>query len=361
VQLQNRFRDPTLVRELAGRIRAAASHRETYTFMEVCGTHTQAIARWGLRELLPDHVRLVSGPGCPVCVTPGGYIDQAARLAMDGDAVVATFGDLLRVPGDTTSLEAARTAGGDVRVVYAPTEALALARKLDREVVFLAIGFETTAAGNAAAVRAAREANLTGLSFYAAMRRVPPVLDALVRDPQVRLDGFLLPGHVSAVLGRGPYRFLEERGVPGVIVGFEPVDILRGVEALLGAVNRGAADVENLYPRAVPEAGNPQALALFDRVFTAEDAVWRGIGEIPGSGYGLAQDWRDLDAAARFGLGPLQARMPAGCQCAPVLKGMILPQECPLFATACTPEHPVGPCMVSREGSCAAHYRYRAS
>jgi len=353
------FEDPGLVRGLADRLAAMERKKDSYTFMEVCGTHTHTIGRWALRSLIPDYVRLVSGPGCPVCVTPGEYIDNACLLACEKDVIIATYGDLVRVPGVNTSLENARSEGGDVRVVGSAFDALSLAGSTEKEVVFLAIGFETTIAGIGATVKVAHERNISNLSFYASMRLVPPALVALAEDPEVKLDGFVLPGHVSAIIGLVPYLFLADMGLPGMIVGFEPVDVLRGVEALMECVNSGEPAVKNLYPRVVRDEGNPSALAIFEEIFETVDAVWRGIGTIPRSGCGLKEKYRRLDAEARFELGPLSGDIPKGCRCGQVLKGIIMPDECPLFGKTCVPSHPVGPCMVSGEGSCAAHYKYQ--
>jgi len=354
------FQDESIVKDLADRIAKSARAGSGYTFMEVCGTHTEAIGRWGLRGLLPENIRLVSGPGCPVCVTPGEYIDNACALALERGVIVATFGDLVRVPGLETSLEEARAAGGDIRTLYSAFDALALAESADRDVVFLAIGFETTIAGIAATIRATAEKGVRNLFFYLSLMLVPPALAALLADPEVALDGFLLPGHVSVIIGPEGYRdVLGQYGVPGAIVGFEPVDILRGVEALVGAVNEGRAVIDNLYPRAVKEQGNPAALAMFEKLFNPVDTVWRGIGTIPESGYALKEAYAQLDAGRHFGLAPLSDRTNPGCACGDVLRGVILPSDCSLFGEACTPGHPVGPCMVSSEGSCAAFYKYR--
>jgi hydrogenase expression/formation protein HypD len=359
VELLKPFEDPGLIRSLAERIARSAVKRTSYTFMEVCGTHTDAIGRWALRDLLPNTIRLVSGPGCPVCVTPGGYIDNACRLALEESAIVATFGDLLRVPGDKTSLESARSNGADIRVVYSPFDAISIAKQTDKQVVFLAVGFETTVAGIASTIQSAFEDEVKNLTFYLSLRQVPPALKALLDDPELRIDGFLLPGHVSVVIGVEPYRFLERRGVPGVIAGFEPVDVMAAVEELAESVNSGRPAVKNLYGRAVRNEGNPAAIKLFGELFDTGDEVWRGIGTIADSGYRLKPRYRSLDAASRFGLAPASSEMNPGCQCGRVLRGAILPPQCPLFGTKCVPADPVGPCMVSAEGSCAAYYRYK--
>jgi len=361
MRILDRFEDGALVAALAARIGVLARERGAYAFMEVCGTHTHAIGRWGIRRIVPDNVRLVSGPGCPVCVTPGEYIDNACRLALERGVVLATFGDLMRVPGEETTLEEARSRGAQVRTVYSPFDAISLAREAGRDVVFLAVGFETTIAAIAATVRAAHEERIPNLSFYLSLRLIPPVLEALLADPQVRLDGFLLPGHVSVIIGTGPYCVLRRHGKPGAIVGFEPVDILHGVETLLADVNAGVAEVRNLYPQVVRDEGNTHARRLFVELFDRTDAVWRGLGAVPGSGYELRDQYASLDAARRYSLGPMSARVSAGCVCGDVLKGVKLPPECPFFGKGCTPAHPVGPCMVASEGSCSAHYKYRAA
>ena len=352
------FADKALVQALAGRIAELSRAREQYVFMEVCGTHTQAIGQWGLRDLLPDNIRLVSGPGCPVCVTPGEYIDNACRLALEQDVTIATFGDLIRVPGNETSLEEARGRGAQVHTLYSPCDVLDLARRTERDVVFLAVGFETTIAAIAATIRMAERSGPANLSFYLSLRLVPPALKALIEDPEVRLDGLLLPGHVSVIIGTAPYAVLARCGMPGVIVGFEPVHILSGIRALLEETNAGGAALRNQYAQVVKDEGNPQAQRLFAELFEPEDAVWRGLGVIKDSGYALKEQYAALDAARRYGSPPLSARLAPGCRCGDVLKGVLLPPECPLFGKGCTPASPVGPCMVSAEGSCSAHYKY---
>ncbi|MCX7935423.1 MAG: hydrogenase formation protein HypD, partial [Planctomycetota bacterium] len=307
MQLRHRRDDPALVRRLTAAIQTAC--QGSYTFMEVCGTHTHAIGRWALRQALPAQIRLVSGPGCPVCVTPGGYIDYAARLGREKKAIIATFGDLLRVPGQSTSLEEARAAGADIRVLYSPAQALPLAAAEKSEVVFLAVGFETTIAPLAATIQQAEAKGLKNLSFLLALRLIPAALAALVSDKTCGLDGFILPGHVSAIIGAGVYRtILGAAQVPGAIAGFEPVDILQAICWLIAAVNaqrRGMppqpALVHNLYRAVVKEDGNPDAQRLMAEVFEQEDARWRGIGIIPASGYRLQPRYQYFDAASRFG------------------------------------------------------------
>ncbi len=327
--------------------------------MEVCGTHTVSIRRAGLRSLLPENVRLLSGPGCPVCVTPAGYIDLALSLLEQPDLVLATFGDMLKVPGASGNSLASRLGSGRLRILYSPAELPGLARAAAGPVVFLGVGFETTAPTVAAAFLQAARQGIGNLYLFAAFKTVPPALRALLADPQSRLDGFLLPGHVSAVLGLEPYRFLEEAGgLPGVVTGFEPLDLLDGILALLRQIAAGARRVENAYARVVRPGGNPRAREVMAELLEPEDALWRGLGSIPGSGLRLRERYRALDAAAHFALRPVWNSEPPGCGCARVLLGRLEPETCPLFGQACTPESPIGPCMVSSEGSCAAAFRF---
>lgn len=332
------------------------------TFMEVCGTHTVTARRAGIHSLLPEGVRLLSGPGCPVCVTPVGYIDHAVALARQPGVVVATFGDLIRVPGSTTSLEAARAEGGSVRVVYSALDALELAASEPAKlVVFLGVGFETTAPTVAAALLEAAERDLTGFTVLSAHRLIPPALEALlgVDSEGLRIDGFLAPGHVSTIIGVEPYRFVAERhGRPVVVAGFEAEDMLLGVDALLRQLVEGRSVVENAYRRAVREEGNPTARELLYRAFEPTDCVWRGLGTIAQSGLALRPELSRHDAASRIEVTVEEPVEPAGCRCGTILRGEAGPEDCPLFAGTCTPEHPVGACMVSSEGACSAAFRF---
>lgn len=331
--------------------------------MEVCGTHTMAIAKGGIRSILPEGVRLVSGPGCPVCVTSNRDIDTAIALARLSGVTIATFGDMVRVPGSSTSLQALRGEGADVEVVYSPLDALEMAAaRPGQQVVFIGVGFETTAPAVAATIKAARARGIGNFSVFCAHKTVPHVLEALVNDPEVSIDAFILPGHVSTIIGMRPYDFLASRHrIPGVITGFETADVLKGIAMLLRQLAEGRAEIENAYGRGVAQEGNPVAVACMDEVFEECDAVWRGLGAIPSSGYRIRAEFAEFDAMARFG-GAIEVEEtvePPGCRCPDVLRGIIRPDECPLFGTACSPQRPVGPCMVSTEGSCAAHYRYR--
>ncbi len=352
------FRDPAIARTLIDRIHATAT--EPVKFMEVCGTHTVAIARNGLRDVMPETITLLSGPGCPVCVTGNTDIDTAIEFARQPGVIVTTFGDMMKVPGSYSSLSQEKADGRDVRIVYSPLDALDLAEKNpESQVVFIGVGFETTVPIIAAAIEQAARRKLTNFSVFSAHKTVPAALGALVNDPDVAVGGFILPGHVSVIIGLEPYRFLaEEYGVPSVITGFEPIDVLQGVYMLAKQVAEGRADIEIAYTRVVPPEGNPTAIAKIAEVFEPVDAEWRGIGVIPGTGLAIRDAYAEFDAMKRIPVTPPEPKEIKGCQCGEVLRGVTLPFECRLFAKSCTPEHPIGPCMVSSEGSCAAYYRY---
>jgi hydrogenase expression/formation protein HypD len=354
-RLERRLAEPLVE---AIRKTAEALEREV-RLMEVCGTHTVAIRRSGLRSLLPQNLRLISGPGCPVCVTPAGYIDNALSLLDREGLTVASFGDMLKVPSSSGRSLSRHLGSGRLRVLYSPGELPELARSSPGPVVFLGIGFETTIPAVAAAFLRASKLGLKNLFLYPAFKTVPPALKALLRGPGGSLDGFLLPGHVSVVLGLEPYRFLEAPGgIPGVVTGFEPLDLLEGILALVRQLAAGTRRVENAYPRAVRPEGNPRAREVMAVLLEPADALWRGLGWIPGSGLELRPGFEGFDAVRRFGLPPLWNSEPDGCGCAEVLQGLEEPERCPLFGRSCTPESPVGPCMVSSEGACAAAYRY---
>jgi hydrogenase expression/formation protein HypD len=353
----NAFRDPALCRALLKRLELSLSR--PLRFMEVCGTHTTAVFQSGLRALLPRQVVHLSGPGCPVCVTHDAEVAAFLDLAGRDGVIVATFGDLLRVPGpDGHTLKHAQADGARVEPVYSPLDALALASANPRDtVVFLGIGFETTAPTVAAALDAARREGMRNFTVFSCHKLVPPALRRLLEDPDCAVDAFLLPGHVSTVLGLAPYAFLaEEFRKPGAVAGFEPADILLALCLMAGQIAEGRAAVVNAYRRGVSDRGNPRARALLERFFVRTDALWRGMGRIPQSGLAVAPDFADMDAFARFGLALPEVAPVPGCLCGAVLRGKIAPPACPLFGTACTPPRPVGPCMVSTEGSCAAYY-----
>lgn len=352
------YREPGLVHSLSRQIHAES--RRPVALMEVCGSHTMAIQRFGIRSLLPDHIRLISGPGCPVCVTEIGYIDHACAIAAKPEVIVTTFGDLVRVPGSQSSLEQQRSMGADIRVVQSSLDALHLARdNPERKVVFLGIGFETTAPTTAAAIAQAARDSVENFFVLSAHKVMKPAMMALVTGG-IRLDGYVCPGHVSIVTGAAMYEeIVAECGVGCVISGFEPVDILLAILMLVQQAERGEHAVENAYKRAVTWDGSRPAQRLLEEVFAPRDAVWRGLGSIPASGLGLASEYSRFDAERVFSVQLPAAEEPAGCRCGDVLKGRCDPIDCPLFGAPCTPENPVGACMVSSEGTCAAHYRYQ--
>jgi hydrogenase expression/formation protein HypD len=360
LEFLNRFKDPELCKRLLGQLAEVCD--EPLRFMEVCGTHTVAIFQSGLRSLLPDSVVHLSGPGCPVCVTHESEVDAYLDLAGRDGVVIATFGDLMKVPGTgRQSLKAAQAEGARVEVVYSAFDALELAaRTPDAQVVFLGVGFETTAPTIAATVQMAKSRGLDNFKLLSFHKLVPPALEALLADPDTAIDAFILPGHVSTIIGLEPYRFIAERyNRSAVIAGFEPVDILRALVDIAAMHKAGQAQVVNDYKRAVDDAGNPRARQVMAEVFDIRTALWRGIGPIPDSGLELKPGFADFDAKAHFGIDIHETPPLPGCRCGDVLKGRIAPPECPLFATACEPAHPVGPCMVSTEGSCAAYYKYQ--
>jgi len=356
------FRDPTAAAALGGRLARLGSNLDKVgrqvNIMEVCGTHTMAISRYAIRALLSPAIRLTSGPGCPVCVTDPGYIDAAIKATTQG-RLIATFGDMLNVPGSESTLAEARARGGDVEVCYSPSAAIDLAvAHPDREVVFLAVGFETTIAPTVSmADRAARD-RVGNLSLLTAFKRIPPAMRALTADPEIRIDAFLCPAHVSAVIGAKAYEPMAHAGVPCVIAGFEPLDILFGLQAILEQILDGEARVQNLYRRVVRPEGNPKAQAIIDKYLAPTTSRWRGLGEVPDGGLALRPEYADLDAEKRLGMVVQPGRTDPRCLCGEVIKGKRHPPDCRLFAAECTPDHAVGPCMVSQEGTCAAHFKY---
>lgn len=355
------FRDPIIARGLIDGIAdSAAKIGREVKIMEVCGTHTVAIAKNGLRAVMPDSVKLLSGPGCPVCVTANSDIDWVIELARRPDTVITTFGDMMKVPGSYSSLAREKADGHDIRIVYSTLDALAMAeREPEKQIVFVGVGFETTVPVIAATILRAQAKGITNFSVYSAHKTVPNALAALANDPAVQIDAFILPGHVSTIIGPGPYRFLaSEFNIPGVATGFEPVDVLQGIYMLLKQIQEGRTEIEIAYKRGVAEEGNAAARAMIDKVFEPIDSDWRGIGVIPNTGLGIRDEYAAYDAAKKFEVDVPEPKAIKGCQCGDVLKGIVLPYECKLFAKGCTPEHPIGPCMVSSEGSCAAYYRF---
>lgn len=361
-RLEAAVQDPELCAGLLRRLDAALDGT-SLRFMEVCGTHTVSIFQSGLASLLPASVTHLSGPGCPVCVTHDAEVAAMLDLASRDGVILATFGDLLRVPGpDGRSLKHAQADGARVEIVYSPLDAVRLAGKNPGDsVVFAGVGFETTAPTVAASVLAARAQGLRNFSVLSLHKLVPPALRALADDPECQVEAFLLPGHVATVTGLAPFGFLAaEHGLPASVGGFAPADILLALCRMAEMRRDGKPRVINAYPRAVDDGGNPRACALMDEVFAPGDALWRGLGRIPASGLALRPGLADFDAVARFGIELAETRPIPGCRCGAVLRGRITPPACPLFGKACTPASPVGPCMVSTEGSCAAYFRYGA-
>lgn len=355
------FRDPTLAHSLIEQIRRSATR--PIRLMEFCGGHTHAIFRFGLRQMLAGAVELRSGPGCPVCVTAASDLDYAIALAGVPDVILATFGDMVRVPGSQGTLQEARARGADVRIVYSPLDALAVARQNPaRQVIFLGVGFETTAPAIAATILQAENEALPNFSVLSMHKLTPPAMCAILNAGEVALDGIIGPGHVSAVIGSTAWQFLpRDYAIPCAIAGFEPLDLLSAIAALVEAVQSETPDVINRYGRSVRPEGNPVAQKMLAQVFGTGAAVWRGFGSIPDSGLFLREPFAQRDAAKLFPLDVKTTGEPPGCRCGEVLRGVIDPTDCELFAKVCSPRNPVGPCMVSAEGACAAHYKYSSA
>ena len=351
-------------RELAGRmveeIQRLAEGQGKLRFMEVCGTHTVSIFRAGIRQLLPENVELVSGPGCPVCVTADDYMDLAIAYAKREDVIITTFGDMLKVPGSQSSLGEAMAEGADIRIVYSPLDSLQVAKdNPKKKVVFLAVGFETTAPTAAATVLAAEQQGIGNLYLLSAQKLVPPALRMLLNDPEVHVDGFLLPGHVAVVTGTEVFDFLaEEYHMPGIVTGFEPLEILRSLCRLLQQKREGRAEVGNEYGSVVRKEGNPVSRRILEQVYEPVDANWRGIGRIEKSGLRMKEAYRQFDIRQVLPLAVASVQKKTACRCGEVLRGIVTPHDCPLFGKACVPTHAIGPCMVSVEGVCAAWYKY---
>lgn len=354
------FRDPAAARALVASITELAGDR-SYAFMEVCGGHTHTIYRHGLEHILPSNIEFVHGPGCPVCVIPMGRVDDAMWLAEQPDVILTTFGDMMRVPGSRGSLMDAKARGADVRFVYSPLDALKVATdNPDRQVVFFAVGFETTAPSTAVTLTRAKQLGLSNFSVFCNHVTIEPPIRAILDSPDLRLSGFLGPGHVSTVIGTAPYRFVsQEYGLPLVVAGFEPLDILQSVQMLLAQLVEGRCEVENQYIRVVRPEGNPAALRLIEQTMQLRPTFeWRGLGLIARSGLGISDAYADFDAELRFPMPFARVADPKACQCGEVLRGVLKPWECKVFGTGCTPETPIGTCMVSPEGACAAYYNF---
>jgi hydrogenase expression/formation protein HypD len=359
VKYLDEFNDPELAARLFDEIERVTTR--DWAIMEVCGGQTHSIIRNGIDQLLPDRIELIHGPGCPVCVTPLGVIDQALAIASRPGVIFCSFGDMLRVPGSGRDLFQVKSEGGDVRIVYSPLDAVALAeRHPDRQVVFFAIGFETTAPANAMSVHVAHQRGLTNYSVLVSHVLVPPAISAIAGSPTSRVDGFLAAGHVCSVMGTWQYGpLVEQFGLPIVVTGFEPLDVLDGIRHVVNQLEAGEARLENAYARVVSERGNEPAQAMIADVFEVCDRQWRGIGEIPASGWRLSERYSEFDAARRFGVDGIDTPESSVCRSGEVLQGLIKPSECEAFGTLCTPRSPLGATMVSSEGACAAYYQYR--
>jgi hydrogenase expression/formation protein HypD len=354
------YRDAALVHKLAGAI--ARITTQPWTIMEICGGQTHAIVKFGLDELLPDHITLVHGPGCPVCVTSAELIDQAVELALTHGVILCSFGDMLRVPGNTIDLLTAKARGGQVRIVYSPLDAVAIAQETPAcQVVFFAVGFETTAPANALAVLQAKRLNLTNFTILTSHVLVPPAMRAILGAADNRVQGFLAAGHVCTIMGLEEYGpIAREFGAPIIITGFEPVDILEGIHLCVQQLEAGRAEVENAYARAVKAAGNLPARQIIEQVFAITDRDWRGLGVIPASGLSVRPAYAGFDASQRFTLRPSDNHGASECISGGIMRGVNKPHDCPAFGTRCQPEHPLGAPMVSSEGACAAYYLYRS-
>ena len=353
------YRDQATTQQFVQAIRALVTR--PWHLMEVCGGQTHSIVRFGLDELLPPEIQLIHGPGCPVCVTPVELIDKAVAIASLPEVIFCSFGDMLRVPGSSTDLFGVKSRGGDVRIVYSPLDCLQIAKENPaRQVVFFAVGFETTAPVNGMSVVAAKRQGLSNYSILVSQVLVPPALEAVMASPHRRVDGFIAAGHVCTVMGTEEYQTLVERHrVPIVVTGFEPLDLLQGIHMLVSQLEEGRAEVENQYERIVRPGGNRPAQELIRAVFEVRDRAWRGIGSIAASGLGLREAYADFDAERRFNVAEVGGQEDPECCSGQVLQGFIKPQACPAFGTRCTPDTPLGATMVSGEGACAAYYRYR--
>jgi hydrogenase expression/formation protein HypD len=361
VRFVDEFRDAELAQAVGAQIAALCEPGRRYKIMEVCGGHTHTIYRYGVQDHLPDSVELVHGPGCPVCVIPMGRVDDGIAIAQRDGVILTCFGDMMRVPGGNGSFLDANAAGSDIRMVYSPLDALRIARQHpDREVVFYAIGFETTAPSTALTVLRAKAEGLTNFSVFCNHVTIIPAIKAILDSPDLRLDAFIGPGHVSTVIGCRPYDFIaRQHGKPLVCAGFEPLDLLQSIYMIMKQLAEGRSEVENQYSRVVPWDGNPVALRVLADVFSLRPWFeWRGLGSISQSALQLSSRYADFDAELRFAVPGVRVADPKACQCGEVLKGVLKPWECKVFGTACTPETPIGTCMVSPEGACAAYYNF---
>lgn len=358
--MNSNFTNPELVEKLKIAIKSKAKNLGQINLMEVCGTHTMAIGRFGIRDLLPKNINLLSGPGCPVCVCPNIDIDNMIALSKMPKVCLTTFGDMMRVPGSETSLLKEQARGANIKIVYSPIDAVKIAKEnKDIEVVFLGVGFETTTPTSAAAIKQAKNLGLKNFSVYCAHKNMPGALELIANDKDVKIDGLILPGHVSTITGIHVFDFLaSDYHIPGVVSGFDAVDIMHAIDMLVAQIESGQSKIENAYTRAVKDCGNNTALCLINEVFETCECTWRGLGSINNSGYKIKKEYAQFDASNRFDLSGVKSHENTGCQCGEVLRGIITPKECKLFSKVCNPENPIGPCMVSTEGSCSAYYKY---
>ncbi len=359
MKYQDEFRNSDIALGLSKKIKERLGQKEA-TIMEVCGTHTMAIHRFGLKKLLPKNLNLLSGPGCPVCVTQNRYLDEAVALARQPDTIITTFGDMLRVPGSSTNLEKQRALGADIRIVYSPLDAVKIARENPQyKVVFLAVGFETTAPTIGASLLQAKDEGLKNFYIHIANKLLPPALEALLNKGDISIDGFILPGHVSTIIGSGAYGFISKNyHIPSVIAGFEPLDILYSILMIVKQLTNGDSKIEIEYTRSVKPEGNLKALEIMSEIFEPQDEEWRGLGLIPKSGLRLKNSYINFDATQNIDVNVEETKAAPGCICDQILRGAKRPSDCALFGKQCTPEDPVGSCMVSSEGTCAAFYKY---
>ncbi|MBU0533459.1 MAG: hydrogenase formation protein HypD [Candidatus Omnitrophica bacterium] len=356
------FRNPELAKKLIAKISGMVSdYKKDIKLMEVCGTHTVAISRAGLRKLLPANLKLLSGPGCPVCVTPNDYLDRAIAYCRRKDVIVVTFGDMMKVPGSTSSLEKEKSRGGDVRIIYSPIDALKIAKdNPKKKIIFLGVGFETTSPTIAATIKVAKAKDINNFFVYSGHKVIPPAMQMLLADKEVDVDGFICPGHVSTIIGSIPYEFIsKEHNIPCVVTGFETLDVVEGVYMLVKQIVEGEKpSVQIQYTRSVKKEGNPKAVALMDEVFEEEDSDWRGLGMIPNSGLKIRKEFLVFNALKNIEVKVEPTKENKQCICGEVLRGVKSPLGCKLFGKLCTPENPIGACMVSSEGTCAAYYKY---
>ncbi len=353
------FRESNLIKPLIEKIKELSLKLGKTKIMEVCGTHTVSLFRSGLRELLEDYVEVISGPGCPVCVTPNSFIDKAISLSKRSDFIITTFGDMVRVPGSKSSLEKERVNGADIRVVFSPLDSLNIALENPaKNACMIGVGFETTSPSLASTILEAKRKNIKNFFMLSAPKLIPPALTALL-DEKIEIEGFILPGHVSAIIGAKAYRILDEKRVSGVITGFEPLDLVQGIYMILKQIKRNEGKVEIQYKRVVKEEGNEKAIRIINEVFEPVDSEWRGLGTIPESGLKIKETYSDFDAEKVFPVEIDKSLENPACRCGDVLKGVADPEDCPLFRMVCTPENPVGACMVSSEGTCSAWYKYK--